>query len=299
PVAATVLPSDQELQAGDAEGHGYAELAVSPTFDPTRAFEDARVGSAELPAHLRNAVDQAAHLLRAAGAMLYLVDDTGKTLRWAYDAGIRDADELAWVRSLQFPVGVGMFGRAVSDAAPQSTSNYGSDPRFVHSPLLDRFVREFDVASMVVAPLIGDDGPIGALGAFARTADAFDEASVNLLTALAGHAALAVTNARLIDELAVSREALGIRATSERSLRQIAARITASRDPAAISRDVVDESHRLLHSDFALLCLLNEDEILSMVFAGDVAPKVLEVTQQQKLHIRGSLLEKAVSARTA
>src|SRR5262245_7704058 len=143
PVAATAMPSIEVGPDRDTEAHGYAELAVSPSFDPTRTLEEAKVGSAELPAHLRNAVDQAADLLHAAGAMLYLIDDSGKTLRWAYDAGIRDADELAWVRSLQFPVGVGLFGRAVSDAEPQSTAHYAKDPRFVHSPLLDRFVRDF------------------------------------------------------------------------------------------------------------------------------------------------------------
>src|SRR5690349_1178911 len=101
---------------GSAETLGYPDPAVSPISD------HALLGSAELPAHLRRAVEESARLLRAAGAMLYLVEEGTTTLRWAYDAGIRDADELAWVRSLHFPVGVGLFGRAVSEGRLQTTT---------------------------------------------------------------------------------------------------------------------------------------------------------------------------------
>src|SRR5207249_7191212 len=73
--------------AGTPPTDQYPQPAVIPTF------EEARQRAAELPAHLRGAVDQAGTLLGAAGAMLYLLDDQGTTLRWAYDAGIRDVDE--------------------------------------------------------------------------------------------------------------------------------------------------------------------------------------------------------------
>src|SRR3954469_1708839 len=151
----SAVSADAMPFAGDEETLGYPVAALTPPSG------HALLGSADLPAHLRRAVDESARLLGGAGAMLYQLDDTGVTLRWAYDAGIRDADELAWVRSLHFPVGVGLFGRAVSEERLQLTADYATDPRFVHSPLLDRFVDEMDVRSMVVAPVIGSDGPIG------------------------------------------------------------------------------------------------------------------------------------------
>jgi PAS domain S-box-containing protein len=265
---------------------------VSPISD------HALLGSAELPAHLRRAVEESARLLRAAGAMLYLVEEGTTTLRWAYDAGIRDADELAWVRSLHFPVGVGLFGRAVSEGRLQSTTDYIADPRFTHSPLLDRFVEEMDVRSMITAPLTGADGPIGALGVFSHEPGVFDEASGALLTALAGHAALAVDNARLIDELAASREQAGARAQSERSLREIAARITVMRDPSIVARQVADDSHRLLGSDFAMLALVDGDELHSAVVSGALDPQIREAITGQRLKLRGSLLASAVGARS-
>jgi PAS domain S-box-containing protein len=260
--------------------------------------EHALLGSAELPAHLRRAVEESARLLRAAGAMLYLVEEGTTTLRWAYDAGIRDADELAWVRSLHFPVGVGLFGRAVSEGRLQSTSDYRTDPRFTHSPLLDRFVEEMDVRSMITAPLTGANGPIGAIGAFSHEADAFDEASGALLTALAAHAALAVDNARLIDELAASREQAAARAQAERSLREIAARITVMRDPSVVARQVAEDSHRLLGSDFAMLALVDGDEMHSAVVAGELPLQAHRAITERRLKLRGSLLAAALDSRT-
>ena len=60
-------------------------------------------------------------------------------------------------------------------------------------------------------------------------------------------------NARLIDELERSQSALEARAETERSLRDIAARITSLRDPGEILARVVEESRRLLGSDGAHL----------------------------------------------
>ena len=53
------------------------------------------------------AVDEAARLLDADGAMVYLVDPATGHLRFAHDAGIRSRRSRAWVRSIDLPVGVG------------------------------------------------------------------------------------------------------------------------------------------------------------------------------------------------
>ena len=55
-----------------------------------------------------------------------------------------------------------------------------------------------------------------------------------------------MTNARLIEELDRSREQFSHQADAERALREIAARITAIRDPSDLLQHVVDEAARLL-----------------------------------------------------
>ena len=118
--------------------------------------------------------------------------------------------------------------------------------------------------SMVVAPLVAGDEVFGALGTFSRRVDAFDAAQIALVRSLAEHAASAMANARLIEELDRSRQELDRsrsdlerRADAEQALREIAARITALRDPAEILQEVVELASRLVGGEGAILDLLD------------------------------------------
>ena len=98
-------------------------------------------------------------------------------------------------------------------------------------------------------PLVGERGPLGTLTVYTGEVDAFGEADARLLEALAGQAAIAMTNAGLIERLAASQADERRRADEERALREIAARITAIRDPSDLLQDVVDEAARLLRAE--------------------------------------------------
>jgi PAS domain S-box-containing protein len=76
--------------------------------------------------------------------------------------------------------------------------------------------------------------------------------------ALADHAAASVANARLIEQLARSREELARRADRERTLREITARIAVLREPGSVFQQVADEARRLLGADGAHLCLMSD-----------------------------------------
>ena len=82
---------------------------------------------------------------------------------------------------------------------------------------------------------------------------AYDEADGEILTALATQASIAIRNARLIAELARSRGVIERRAEAEQALREIAARITAIREPGDLLQHVVDEAFRLLRADGAVI----------------------------------------------
>ena len=92
-----------------------------------------------------------------------------------------------------------------------------------------------------------------------REPNAFDELDAAVLGGLAEQAAIAITNARLIDELERSRRALARRAETERSLRDITARIAALRDPDEVLERVVEEATRLLETDGAHLTRMAPD----------------------------------------
>ena len=112
---------------------------------------------------------------------------------------------------------------------------------------------------LVAVPLVGDRGPLGTLTVYTGEIDAFGEADAGLLEALAGQAAIAMTNAGLIARLAASQADERRRADEERALREIAARITAIRDPSDLLQDVVDEAARLLRAERVRIDLIGPD----------------------------------------
>jgi PAS domain S-box-containing protein len=219
--------------------------------------QDPDGGRGDVHELLTAAVEEAARLLDADGAMVYLLDPATNHLRFAHDAGIRSPRSREWVRSIDLPVGMGMFGRAVAERAVVITGNYLDDASFDHAEEPDRVVRDLEIHSMVVAPLSAGDDVFGAIGTFSARIDAFTPAQIALVRALADHAGAAMRNAHLIEELDNSRRQLADRADVERSLREIAARISAATDLAAVLQLGVDEAARLLQADGARIDLID------------------------------------------
>ena len=196
---------------------------------------------------LQLTVDEAARLLAADGARIDVLDEASGGLYWAYDAKTGRRPGLGPIAgSGEAKAGEGISGRAVRELRPVFTGDYLNDDRFEHAAAPDEHVRRHDIRSVVAVPLIGDRGPLGTLTVYTGELDAFDEDDARLLEALAGQAAIAMTNARLIEELDAARAAASRQADAERALREIAARITAIRDPADLLQHVVDEAARLL-----------------------------------------------------
>ncbi|MGZ9277196.1 MAG: GAF domain-containing protein [Candidatus Limnocylindrales bacterium] len=213
---------------------------------------------------LAAAVEEAARLLDADGAMVYLMDHATGRLRFAHDAGIQSPRSRDWIRGMELEPGTGMFGQAVAERAVVVTADYSLDRAFRHASAPDRVVADIGIKSMVVAPLVAGDEVFGALGTFSTRPEAFDAPQVALVRSLADHAAAAMANVKLIEELDRSRgeldrsrEALARRADAEQALREIAARITTMRDPADILQEVVELASRLVGGEGAILDLLD------------------------------------------
>jgi len=230
------------------------------------------IDPAQAHALLVRAVEEAARLLDADGAMVYLVD-RGR-MRFAVDAGIRNREAQRLIRGLSLPVGVGLFGHAVASGEVVVSGDYAHDDRFEHSDVADRIVAIANMRSMAAAPLIAEGEVLGALGAYSSRTDDFDEAEVALLRALADHAATAIANQRLIERLARSQEELARRVEAQRTLAQITASIAAIRGLDDVLHEVVDAARRLLGSDGAHLTLMDDSgEFLrpSVVVGGNAA----------------------------
>ena len=233
-----------------------ARAPVRPEAPTQPSTRPASAGQQEIDALLARAVDEAARLLQADGAMVYLVDPAEKRLRFAVDAGIRNPEARQLIRDLALPVGVGLFGHAVATGEVVVSTDYRRDKRFPHSEVADRIATTANMRSMAAAPLLADGEVLGALGAYSSQIDDFDEAEVALLRALADHAAGAIANQRLIEQLARSQEELARRVDAQRTLGEISARIAVIREPTEVLQSVVDAARRLIGSDGAHLTLM-------------------------------------------
>ena len=258
---------------------------AQPQVPETLAIPVAPESTEDADAILSRAVAEAARLLGSDGAMSYLLDPATGVLTFAHDAGITDDRSRTWVRSLKVHAGVGLFGRAVADRRVTVTGDYPSDSSFVHFEDADRLVREVNIHSFVVAPLVAGGRTYGAMGAFSSRIDAFDDADVALVRALADHAAAAMANADLIVELNRSRQALARRAEAERAVREIAANISAIRDPDEVLQQTVDEARRLLDSDSARIDMLEGDMLTWAYAAGEAATRTRKAGLDRKFRV--------------
>ena len=129
----------------------------------------------------------------------------------------------------------------------------------MHTAQTDAFARETGLRSFVVAPLVAGDEVFGVLGVYDRAADAFSLQQVALVRALADHAALAITNARLIAELDAARVTTKRQADVERSLRELGTRISGESDLVDVVGRVVDEAARLLGGDGGRIDILDPE----------------------------------------
>ena len=140
------------------------------------------------------------------------------------------------------------------DRATTSTTTASS-----HTRSATRSSARAGIHSVIAAPLIQRDDVLGAITstAIGRTPSTTSDAGV--LAGLADQAAVAIAKVSLIEELERSRAEIARRADAERTLREIAARVSAILDPAEVLQRIVDEAARLLDSDGARIDLYDPE----------------------------------------
>lgn len=261
-----VSPRDEPATSGAVAAKLRAELAAARAALDRQA--DTEAALAEITAKLtslrapgdvlQRTVDEAVRLLGAFGAALGVLDPTARLIRWAFDAGL-DPDASRELHALDIPIGSGVVGTAFASNAEVVTGDYRADRRFRHLRATDGWIRMTGVRSMVAMPLPGEAEPLGILAIFSLEADAFGARELSTIATLAHQAAIALANARLIEELDRSRSALARRLEVERSLREISGQMTRVRDPQRLLRLVVDEAARLIDADAVALEIVDQD----------------------------------------
>ena len=183
------------------------------------------------------------------GAILYLLDTATGRLRFTHDAGIYSIGPDQRIRNQELPVGVGpVRAGSVADRRVVVTGDDDAGPLVRARAMIPGPVRRGGRPPVPRRRAAGGwaTPPSAPLGRSPTQAEAFAAPQVVPAGRLADHAALAIANARLIDELARSQEALARQADVERSLRELGTRISGAREPAAVVQGTIDEALRLL-----------------------------------------------------
>jgi PAS domain S-box-containing protein len=142
---------------------------------------------------LDQAARDAVSLLKAEKAMVGLVDESGKTLRFV--ASYRFDKEV--VKSRAYKANVGVSGRALRSLKTEVVNDYLSDPDAVE---ID--AETFSIKSIVCAPLMIEGRGIGVVNVYNKLAGKpFTKSDTLFLSSLADHAAIALENANLLSSL--------------------------------------------------------------------------------------------------
>jgi PAS domain S-box-containing protein len=147
---------------------------------------------------VQRTVDDAVRLLGADASLINLMSSSDRhklapaTIFSTPDYGPETTD---------YEPGAGVSGKAIVENRVVRTGDYLNDANLKHTADLDELVRQRRLKSIMAAPLIGPDGPIGTLTVDSRTKDAFTDDDAELLGALAGQVAIALGNAELYRQL--------------------------------------------------------------------------------------------------
>ena len=227
------------------------QLARRVEVQRTLAEIAASISSLREPAAvLQRAVDEAVRLLDADGGLIDQLDPETGVIDWGPGNGVGGEPSDPADQGAVLVMAEGIAGLAMKERRVAWTGDYLEDPSFVHTAESDSYARRRKFRSVMSAPLMGGADRLATLSVMSTRPDAFDADDAEVLLTLASHAAIALTNAQLDEDLRRQAE-------TQRTLAGIAAQLTSMRDPDAVLRRAVDEATRLLGADAAMINALD------------------------------------------
>jgi diguanylate cyclase (GGDEF)-like protein/excisionase family DNA binding protein len=185
--------------------------------------------------------------------------------------------------------GHGLRGHNAATAIPQNTNDAARDPRGWRVP----GTVETD-ESMIVVPLIYEDRVLGVLELFRLGLNAFDAIDLRLAQIVGSQAAVALSNARQMEEMERRRDALERRVASQRQLLAITERLLVQRERGAVFEAIADTLADVVPHDTLTIYLVdNEAGCLVPILARDrYAEQILASRPAVGSGITGDVIDK-------
>ncbi len=152
--------------------------------------------SVELEEVLRRISTVAREISGADAASLYIYDERSDSFTRAYASGVTGDWSPSHLRS------TGMTRRVIKEGKPVLVTD-----THTHSEVNPHTI-EAGIESLIAVPLISQGQPVGVMYVGSFKAQQFDEGDVQIISALANQAAVAISNAHLFSEIAESRDQL-------------------------------------------------------------------------------------------
>ncbi|RKT85707.1 GAF domain-containing protein [Saccharopolyspora antimicrobica] len=221
--------------------HRRRETELSALFDT--ASDLARLRDTD--AVLRSIVRRGRTLLGVDVSYLSLNDEAaGRTYMRVTDGSVS-----ALFQKVTLGMGEGLGGLVAQTAQPYATRDYFGDERFRHTLPIDSAVRDEGLTAILGVPLALGDQVIGVLYASDRTRREFTPEEIALLSSLADHAAIALDNAALLEEISEQSAALHRAEEAHDRLMDLVLRGAAVPEVAAAVADVLHGEIGLFDAD--------------------------------------------------
>jgi GAF domain-containing protein len=167
-------------------------------------------------------------------------------------------------RNLVFPKGTGLAGLAMRERHPMVTPDLLRDSRLAFSPETRARLEQTVHRAVLAVPLLVADSAIGALSIGDRAGRTFNDEEIRLAQAFADQAALALENARLLQELRTRQARL-------EALLEVSRELSRIQPLESVLTSISRVCATLLGTDSVGFRLLDGDELVVMGTWGDAA----------------------------
>lgn len=210
---------DHELKKQLEEADALSEISIALS-------QAERVGLSDI---LKLIVGSAKKLIPAAEqAVIHILDDEKEYLIAKAVSGFQEATE----RRLQMRLGEGIAGQAIISGETINITDINTDKRFIQSVSNSRF------RSLLVTPILSGDEKLGTISIQSQSPNAFTKHEQDLLKALGVQAAIAIENAKLLEN-------------TQQSLRETNALYRINQGLVALNaNELLDEVVSLLQKNF-------------------------------------------------
>jgi diguanylate cyclase (GGDEF)-like protein/excisionase family DNA binding protein len=223
------------------------------------------------------------------GLRFYLLDADGQTLEPIKLRSKVEHYAHQTPDQVRLMLGQGLGGHIAASGVPEIINDADRDPRGSRIAGTE----ETD-ESMIVVPLIYEDRVLGVLELFRLGLNAFDATDLRLAQIIGAQAAVALSNARQLEEMERRRDALERRVASQRQLLAITERLLVQRERGAVFEAIADTLADVVPHDTLTIYLVDREAgVLVPILARDeYAEQILASRQAIGSGITGDVIAK-------